>query len=126
MSAQDRFELASVAIGPFDSDDEFYDYEGCALNERYMFFIDAGALWVRSVYQDPEQPRQYIDGESGGMAIGLDATGDIMDITTQLVARLRNMDALDFLTQVLLFTPGRGDFNLQLDGLITDRREPRG
>ncbi|APO47570.1 hypothetical protein BS614_28360 [Paenibacillus xylanexedens] len=125
MNGHDRFEHASVAIAPFD--DEYYHYDGCVLNKRYIFFIDENVLWLREVQPDPNDPSQYMDGESGGIAIGNIVKDNVLNLTTELVTHLRSMDALDFLTKILLCTPERCDFNLQLDRLILDQNHhPRG
>ncbi|WP_440112461.1 hypothetical protein [Paenibacillus sp. QZ-Y1] len=126
MNSHDHFKHGSVAFTPFD-DEEYYHYEGYVLNERYIFFIDENVLWLRQVQQDPNDPNQYMDGESGGIAIGNNVKGNVLNLTTELVTHLRSMDALDFLTQILLWTPERCDFNLQLDRLILDQsHHPRG
>ncbi|WP_340031204.1 hypothetical protein NSQ20_26290 [Paenibacillus sp. FSL K6-1122] len=126
MNSHDLLEHASVAIAPFD-DDEYYHYDGCVLNKRYIFFIDENVLWLREVQQDPNDPNQYIDGESGGIAIGNNVKGNVHHMTAELVTRLRCMDALEFLTRILLCVPERCDFNLQLDRLLLDQNHhPRG
>lgn len=125
MNSHDRLEHASVAIAPFD-DDEYYHYDGCVLNKRYIFFIDENVLWLREVQQDPNDPNQYIDGESGGIAIGNNVKGNVHHMTAELVTRLHSMDALEFLTQILLCVPERCDFNLQLYPLLLDQSHLRG
>lgn len=118
MSAKVELELASMVMGPWDNPHEYALYEGYVLNERHIFILDEGDIWLRSVHKAPHMDHLYIDGESGGLIIanaveGMDA---LIQIET-IITKLKQTNALQFLLDIILLTTDRGDINLKLDRL---------
>ncbi|WP_111619339.1 hypothetical protein [Paenibacillus pabuli] len=57
----------------------------------------------------------YIDGDTGGLILAEHIIGNDKEMLELIVDRLSGMDALTFLTDVLLWAPDRVDMNLKLD-----------
>jgi hypothetical protein len=85
------------------------------LNGRQIFILDEGTLWLRHVYKAPHMDHLYIDGDTGGIILAENFKDDAKVFAELIVSRLREMDALTFLTDVLLWTTERVDMNLKLD-----------
>ncbi|SEL76221.1 hypothetical protein [Paenibacillus sp. OK003] len=115
MKISNYFELASIVLGSFDQNQELYVYQGYVMNERYIFFVDEGTLWLRHVQKVAHIDHFYIDGDTGGLILAEHITGNAKEMLELIVDRLSGMDALTFLTDVLLWTPDRVDMNLKLD-----------
>ncbi|WP_153979269.1 hypothetical protein [Paenibacillus xylanilyticus] len=118
MSAPISLELASMVLGPFDEEHQYALYEGYVLNGRHIFILDDGQLWLRHVHKTPHMEHLYIDGDSGGMIIANNVEGtDVRELIETIITELCGMDGLQFLLDVLLWTPDRGDLNLKLESL---------
>ncbi|MCG7386847.1 hypothetical protein [Paenibacillus sp. ACRRY] len=116
MNAPISLELASMVLGPFDEEHQYALYEGYVLNERHIFILDDGQLWLRQVHKAPHLDHLYLDGDSGGMIIANEVEGmDIRELVEKIINELRGMNGLQFLIDVLLWTPDRGDLNLKLE-----------
>jgi hypothetical protein len=116
MSEQINLELASMILGPFDEAHQYALYEGYVLNGRHIFILDDGQLWLRHVHKAPHMEHLYIDGDSGGMIVANNVEGmDVRELIGTIITELRGMDGLQFLLDVLLWTPDRGDLNLKLE-----------
>ncbi|CAH1195660.1 MULTISPECIES: hypothetical protein [unclassified Paenibacillus] len=110
-----QFELGLLVLGPFDQEAELYIYQGYVMNERYIFFVEEGTLWLRHVQKVANIDHFYIDGDTGGLILAEHITGDAKEMLESIVDKFSEMDALTFLTDVLLWTPDRVDMNLKLD-----------
>ncbi|SDD49933.1 hypothetical protein SAMN05428987_4999 [Paenibacillus sp. CF095] len=108
-------ELASIVVGPLDDGQDFDIYQGYVMNESYIFFLDEGSLWLRHVHKVAHVEHLYINGDSGGIILAEHTQGNIKELIESIMNRLCGMDALTFLTEVLLWTPERVDMNLRLD-----------
>ena len=122
MRAAGSLELASLILGPFDEDHQYVLYEGYVLDGRQIFIYDEGTLWLRHVHKAPHMDHLYIDGDTGGIILAENFKDDARVLAELIVSRLRDMDALTFLTDVLLWTPDRVDMNLKLDCLLQNER----
>lgn len=118
MSAKIELELASVILGPFDEDFEYALYTGYVLNERHIFIMDAGDLWLRQVHKAPHMDHLYIDGDSGGLIIANEVEGkDTRVLIETIITELKQMNGLQFLLDIMLWTKDRGDINMKLEHL---------
>ncbi|MDR9748807.1 hypothetical protein [Paenibacillus taichungensis] len=116
MSAKVELELASVILGPFDEEHEYSLYEGYVLNERHIFIMDAGDLWLRQVHKAPHMDHLYIDGDSGGLIIANEVEGmDTRALIETIISELKQINGLQFLLDIMLWTKDRGDINLKLE-----------
>lgn len=115
MRASEHLKLASIILGPFDDVQDFYIYQGYVMNESYIFFLDEGTLWLRHVHKVAHVDHLYINGDTGGIILAEQPQGNVKELIESIVDRLCGMDALTFLTDVLLWTPERVDMNLKLD-----------
>lgn len=70
------------------------------------------------VHKAPHMEYLYVDGETGGMLLAENVVGNAKELTELIVSRLHSMDALTFLTEVLLWTADRSDMNLKLERLL--------
>jgi hypothetical protein len=118
MSAKVELELASMILGPFDEEHQYALYEGYVLNERHIFIMDAGDLWLRQVHKAPHMEHLYIDGDSGGLIIANEVEGmDTRALIETIITELKQMNGLQFLLDIMLWTTDRGDLNLKLEHL---------
>lgn len=118
MSAKVELELASMVMGPFDEEHQFALYEGYVLNGRHIFIMDAGDLWLRQVNKAPGMDHLYIDGDSGGLIIANAVEGvDTRALIETIITELKQMNGLQFLLDIMLWTKDRGDINLKLEHL---------
>jgi hypothetical protein len=118
MSAKVELELASMVLGPFDEDHQYALYEGYVLNGLHIFIMDEGALWLRQVNKAPGMDHLYIDGDSGGLIIANAVEGmDTRDLIETIIMELKQINGLQFLLDIMLWTTDRGDINLRLDHL---------
>lgn len=116
MSAKVELELASMVLGPFDEEHQFALYEGYVLNGRHIFIMDAGDLWLRQVHKAPHMDHLYIDGDSGGLIIANEVEGiDTRVLIETIITELTQMNGLQFLLDIMLWTKDRGDINLKLE-----------
>ncbi|MEK3707422.1 hypothetical protein MKY87_25560 [Paenibacillus sp. FSL R7-0198] len=118
MSAKFELELASMILGPFDEEHQYELYEGYVVNERHIFIMDAGDLWLRQVHKAPHMEHLYIDGESGGLIIA----NEVEDMDTRIlietiITELTQINGLQFLLDIMLWTKERSDINLKLEHL---------
>lgn len=118
MSAKVELELASMILGPFDEEHQYALYEGYVLNERHIFILDDGQLWLRQVHKAPHMEHLYIDGDSGGLIIANEVEGmDTRALVETIITELKQMNGLQFLIDIMLWTKDRGDINLKLEHL---------
>ncbi|HBU80862.1 MAG TPA: hypothetical protein DEF35_04370 [Paenibacillus sp.] len=111
-----ELELASMVLGPFDEEHRYELYEGYVLNERHIFIMDAGDLWLRQVHKAPHMEHLYIDGDSGGLIIANEVEGmDTRALIETIITELKQMNGLQFLLDIMLWTKERGDINLKLE-----------
>lgn len=116
MSASVELELASVILGPFDEDHEYSLYEGYVLNGRHIFIMDEDGLWLRAVHKAPHMEHLYIDGDSGGLVVANAVEGvDTRALIETIITELKQMNGLQFLLDIMLWTTDRGDLNLKLE-----------
>lgn len=116
MNAKIELERASVVLGPFDEDFEYALYEGYVLNGRHIFIMDAGDLWLRQVHKAPHMDHLYIDGDSGGLIIANEVEGmDTRVLIETIITELTQMNGLQFLLDIMLWTKDRGDINMKLE-----------
>ncbi|WP_416293074.1 hypothetical protein ACM7Q1_20420 [Paenibacillus illinoisensis] len=118
MSANIELELASMVLGPWDNPHQYALYEGYVLNERHIFIMDEGSLWLRHVHKAPHMDHLYIDGGSGGMIIANEVEGmNTLALIKTIITELKQVNGLQFLLDILLWTKDRGDLNLKLETL---------
>ncbi|MBB6023443.1 hypothetical protein HNR77_004543 [Paenibacillus sp. JGP012] len=117
MKTSGKLKLASLILGPLDYANDFCLYQGYVVNECYFIFLEesSGVLWLRHVCKVEHIDNLYINGDGGGIMLIEQTRGDITEIVQRIVDRLSGMDALTFLTDVLLWTPERVDMSLKLD-----------
>ncbi|MCP1186459.1 hypothetical protein [Paenibacillus sp. 1781tsa1] len=118
MAAKVELELASMVMGPWDNPHVYTLYEGYVLNERHIFIIDEGNIWLRSVHKAPYLDHLYLDGDSGGLIIADEVEG--MDARVQIetiITALTQVNGLQFLLDIIMCTKDLGDINLKLDRL---------
>ncbi|WP_149847026.1 hypothetical protein [Paenibacillus sp. 37] len=115
MRPSKKLKLASLILGSIDDDENFSLFQGYVMNESYFIFLDEGALWLRHVYKVDRVGNIYINGDAGGIILAEQTQGDARVLIESIVDQLSEMDALTFLTDVLLWTPERVDMNLRLD-----------
>ncbi|MDQ0659933.1 MULTISPECIES: hypothetical protein [Paenibacillus] len=118
MKISNHFERALLILDTFDQDREMYIYQGYVMNERYIIYVDEGTLWLRHVQRVTHIDHLYIDGDTGGLVLAEHITGNAREMLESIVDRLSGMDAMTFLTDVLLWTPDRVDMNLMLDRIL--------
>lgn len=118
MSNRISLEQASMVLGPFDEDFEYALYTGYVLNEKYIFILDEGQLWLRQVHKAPHLDHLYLDGDSGGLIIANEVEGtDIRVLIETIITELEQINGLQFLLDIMLWTTDRGDINLKLEHL---------
>ncbi|MCP1135700.1 hypothetical protein NKT34_20590 [Paenibacillus polysaccharolyticus] len=117
MKTTGKLKLASLIITSLDDVNDFSLYQGYVINECYFIFLEKSSetLWLRHVYKVDHTDHLYINGDGGGIILVEQTRGNITDVIERIVERLSGMDALTFLTDVLLWTPERVDMSLKLD-----------
>ncbi|WP_149847081.1 hypothetical protein [Paenibacillus sp. 37] len=118
MTAKVELELASMVLGPFDEDHQYVLYEGYVLNGRHIFIMDSGDLWLRQVHKAPNMDHLYIDGDSSGLIIANEVEGmDVRLLIETIITELMQINGLQFLLDIMLWTKDRSDLNLKLEHL---------
>ncbi|UOK62861.1 hypothetical protein MT997_32810 [Paenibacillus sp. OVF10] len=111
-----ELELASMVLGPFDEEHRYELYEGYVLSGRHIFIMDAGDLWLRQVNTAPGMDHLYIDGDSGGLIVANEVEGmDTRTLIETIITELTQINGLQFLLDIMLWTKDRGDINLKLE-----------
>ncbi|MBO3285182.1 hypothetical protein MKY98_24415 [Paenibacillus sp. FSL M8-0228] len=109
-----NFEKVSVILGPCDLPHMYELFEGYLIKDRYVMMIDNSVLTLRHVKKERHHSHLYFDGDTGGITLARYVQREDIDVITELVERLRNMDALSFLTDELLWNTCREDIDFDL------------
>ncbi|ASR48446.1 hypothetical protein B4V02_17940 [Paenibacillus kribbensis] len=109
-------ERVSMVQGPYDLPHMYEICEGVLYDRQYFFYLENGILCLRHVkkVEQPYHTHLYLDGESGGLQLAEGVQGEVMQVVTEIIERLRAKDGLTFLFDEPLWLYGRGPIELNL------------
>ncbi|KAF6576724.1 hypothetical protein JDW19_01570 [Paenibacillus polymyxa] len=111
-----ELERVSMVQGPYDYPHMYEICEGVLYDRQYFFYLENGLLCLRHVkkVEQSYHTHLYLDGESGGLQLAEGVQGEVMQVVTEIIERLRGKDGLTFLFDELLWLHGRGPIELNL------------
>ncbi|KAE8558924.1 hypothetical protein [Paenibacillus polymyxa] len=111
-----ELERVSMVQGPYDYPHMYEIFEGVLYDCQYFFYLENGILCLRHVkkVEQSYHTHLYLDGESGGLQLAEGVQGEVMQVVTEIIERLRAKDGLTFLFDELLWLHGRGPIELNL------------
>ncbi|MFW9332277.1 hypothetical protein ACN6AX_03470 [Paenibacillus polymyxa] len=120
-----ELERVSMVQGPYDYPHMYEIFEGVLYDCQYFFYLENGILSLRHVkkVEQSYHTHLYLDGgadaslpgwRSGGLQLAEGVQGEVMQVVTEIIERLRAKDGLTFLFDELLWLYGRGPIELNL------------
>jgi hypothetical protein len=111
-----ELERVSMVQGPYDYPHMYEICEGVLYDRQYFFYLENGLLCRRHVkkVEQSYHTHLYLDGESEGLQLAAGVQGELMQVVTEIIERLRAKDGLTFLFDELLWLHGRGPIELNL------------